>query len=78
LKRPFKVGDRVYLRMSPENVGTVTKVTSDCFVVFFDELYEKRSPGKPRSRWSYLWTSSPRFALGESPSAPVKEAAQVA
>lgn len=72
------MGDRVYLRMSPENVGTVSKITPDVFVVFFDEQFEKRRPGQPRQRWSYLWTTSPRFALGEPPSQPVKEAAQVA
>jgi hypothetical protein len=64
--------------MSPENVGAVSKVTPDCFIVVFDELVDKRRTGKPRSRWSYLWTTSPRFALGEPPSQPVKEAAKVA
>jgi hypothetical protein len=67
VKRPFKVGDRVYLRLSPENVGTVAKTTPDCFVVVYDELFDKRQNGAPRSRWSYLWTTSPRFALGEPP-----------
>lgn len=57
-----KAGQRVYLRASPHNAGTIAKITPVCFEVVYDNPLRK--PRQPRSRYRYPLGALERFAAG--------------
>ena len=61
-KYPFVTQDRVYLRDSPDNTGTISAVDGIKFVVSWDS--HGRKARESRLRLSYLWANARLFKLG--------------
>lgn len=62
---PFKVGERVYLRLAPDATGTVSRVADEGFTVTWDD--EERKPGERRIRHAMKWQWLHLFAKGNPP-----------